>query len=87
MISSYAGLFTTVDLYSAAASYYWRGEKLANVISCMALNSGKQRRVSIRLQDPAKVTPALDINERTRLNAIYAEMRTAGLIVLIGQGV
>ena len=86
MISAYAGLFTTVDLNSTAASYYWRGEKLANVISCLALNSGKQRRVSIRVQDPSKVTPALDTAERSRLNSLYAEMQTAGIIVLIGQG-
>ena len=85
MISSYVGLFTTVDLNSNP-SYYWRGEKLHNVISCLALNSGKQRRVSIRIQDPTKAAPALDSAECTRLNSVYAEMRAAGVIVLIGQG-
>lgn len=85
MLASYVGLFTTVDLNSTAASYYWRGEKLAHVISCLAINAGKQRRVSIRVLDPAKVTPALDSAERMRLNSVYAEMQTAGIIILIGR--
>ena len=85
MLASFTGLFTTVDLNSTTPSYYWRGEKLANVVSCLAINTSKQCRVSLRVLDPAKVTPALDSAERARLHAVYAEMVSAGIVVLIGQ--
>lgn len=86
MLASSVGMFTTVDLNNASASYYWRGEKLANVISCMAINSGNQRRLSLRVVDPAWVLPALDANERSRLNGIYADMQTANIIILKSKG-
>jgi len=86
MIASSIGMFTTVDLNNAAASYYWRGEKLGHVISCLAIHSGKQKRVSLRVLDPARVQPALDADERKRLNSVYAEMQAADIIILKSKG-
>jgi len=86
MLASSVGMFTTVDLNNAAASYFWRGEKLRHVISCLAIHSGKQRRLSLRVVDPARVLPALDAAERSRLNGIYTEMQAAEIIILKSQG-
>lgn len=86
MLASSTGLFTTVDLNNASASYYWRGEKLVSVISCLAINSGNQRRLSLRVVDPARVLPALDAAERDRLNGIYAEMQAANIIIFKANG-
>ena len=86
MLTSSSGVLTIVDINNSSPAYYWLGEKLAYVISCLAINSGRQRRVSIRVQDPAKVMPALDAAERSRLNSVYTNMQSAGIVVLIGRG-
>ena len=85
MLASSVGMFTTVDLNSAAASYFWRGEKLRHVVSCLAIHSGKHRRLSLRVVDPARVLPALDAAEQSRLNGVYADMQTADIIILKAQ--
>lgn len=84
MLSSSSGKLTIVDLNTQEASYFWRGEKL-NVFSCLAIHSGKQLRISLRVIDPARVVPALDATERARLNAVYDEMQAANIIILTSE--
>lgn len=86
MIESSVGSLAIVDIGSANVSYHWRGTKLANVISCTAINSPGLLRVALRFPDPARVTPALPVAEQDRLNALYAELRAAGVVVLLARG-
>lgn len=86
MLESSIGMFTVVDLNHALPSYFWRGEKLSNVSSCLAMNTSSQRRVTLRVLDPAAVAPALSAAEVSRLNAVYAAMQAGGIIILKTRG-
>lgn len=86
MLESSTGMFTVVDLNHALPSYFWRGEKLAHVNSCLSMNTKAQRRVTLRVIDPAAVAPVLSAAEVSRLNAVYAAMQAAGIIILKTRG-
>lgn len=81
MIESSVGVLTIVDANNTNSAYYWKGEKLSNVLSSMTISTQLQRRVSLRVIDPAHVLPTLTVEEITRLNSVYADMRSANIIV------
>lgn len=82
MIASSTGTLTIADLNSPNPGYFWRGQKLVHVLSCLAINTSKQRRISLRVIDPAAVVPSLSSAQVVELNEIYAAMQASEIIVL-----
>lgn len=82
MIESSVGSLTIVDANNTSTAYFWKGEKLKNIISSMTISTPIQRKVSFRLVDPVKVVPTLSVEEITRLNGIYADMKAADIGII-----
>lgn len=82
MLQTAQGVLTIADLNSPSPSYFWRGQKLLHVTSCLALNTPKQLRISLRVIDPMFVVPALSQSEVDEWNVIYAAMQAAEIIIL-----
>jgi len=82
-IASDDGALTFIDLNLPTASYYWRGLQLSHVLSVMVFaKPPAPRRIAIRVTDPASVVPALSPEQQASLNAIYAEMSAAGIVLM-----
>ena len=81
MIESSSGQLTIVDANNGSITFYWRGEKLNDIITSMTINTTNQRKVTLKVTSPEKVIPALTVSEVARLNAIYEAMKLVDITV------
>ena len=81
MIESSSGQLTIVDANNTNITFYWRGEKLNNIVNSMTINTPNQRKVSLKVISPEKVVPALPESEVSRLNAIYEAMKSVDITI------
>lgn len=82
MLQTAQSTLTIANLNSPSPSYFWRGQKLDHVVSCLAINSPNQQRTSLRVLDPKVVVPILSPAQVDGWNTIYAAMQAADIIIL-----
>jgi len=81
MIESSSGQLTIVDANNANITFYWRGEKLNNIVNSMTINTPNQRKVTLKVISPEKVVPALTASEVLHINEIYEAMKAVDITI------
>lgn len=82
MLGTSTGSFTVIDANTAAMKCYWKGAELVFVQSInVVLRRPDRGRVALRVLDPDHVSPPLVQEAKDAINAIYAELTEAGILV------
>lgn len=76
------GSLTIVDANQAQPKLFWNGEAIQHILSVTTFhNPPAAPKVTIRVINPSKVSPALTPTEQLRLTALYDAMQAAGVTV------